>query len=987
MTKRILSLFLALCLLASMLPAPVAAAGCSGDFHTGNVEVRDGYEATCTEEGYTGYIYCADCGAFLDYGDRIPALSHDMGDWAPSDVPCYSGYQRSACQRPDCDYEELLGSGEICHDYSILLETVPVNGCASSGYELRQCAVCGVTIKTNWVAAAPHDFSVLAEYHPADCNNCAWGYDRCSGCDQVRYWEEGDIDPTNHDISCVNALEATHTTDGYTGDTICYTCDIVVEAGTVIPATGHNFGAWQTLDSPCYTSGGEVRFCSGCTYREVRNADCIGHNTYEGYSYAPTCDKTGLLREYCSQCNWIFETILPATGHDLYFQEATATCTERGYGEDCWACSYCGEGFVDPEGKIPSGYDSSHDWRNHVNIQFLRYADAPDCTDCYGDYYLCLDCGMEFREEIPLRGHDFADNTCTHCGQQVVDYGSMDDAYWCLDTAGTLTIYGSGTLQTPTPWEAYADQITAVVQKGSVSVYDQSVYDSRFDFYVPTGVEYPNLTTIFMSQGCDGLGTMMYLCPNLLEITVEEGNPYLFSQDGVLYSSYGVEILLVRYPAGRSDTTFVVPETVYVTTPVLDDDYVSTITDFAFYQADSLEYIQLSKSVHRATWGSFAGCTSLKEFRYLSGNDYAMTLNPSFIGCTSLERVWLSDKMWLSDDFADCDNIKELYVLNPNTIFSTEVSPEGLIGDPAVTVIYGYAGSSAHAYAERFGYQFRELTHCHIHSHLWDYGVTTMEPTEESEGEIRCTCSNCRETKTEPLPKLEHTHNYEAVITDPTCTENGYTTYTCKCGDSYVDDEVAALGHDWVDNVCSRCGEVRENPFGDVKETDYFLNPVLWAVENGITSGTGAGQFSPEDTCTRAQVVTFLWRAVGKPEPASDVNPFDDVNPSDYYYKAVLWAVENGVTAGTSAGKFSPEASCTRGQVVTFMWRAMGKEIPETDQNPFGDVKDTDYFYQPVLWAVENGITAGTGAGKFAPDDSCTRGQVVTFLYRAMANK
>ena len=175
------------------------------------------------------------------------------------------------------------------------------------------------------------------------------------------------------------------------------------------------------------------------------------------------------------------------------------------------------------------------------------------------------------------------------------------------------------------------------------------------------------------------------------------------------------------------------------------------------------------------------------------------------------------------------------------------------------------------------------------------------------------------------------------------------------------------------------------NPFQDVAQTDYFYAPVLWAVENGITAGLNATTFGPGQNCTRAQVVTFLGRAAGQPEPPSTENPFEDVTPADYFYKPVLWAVENNITAGMSKTSFGPNATCTRGQVVTFLWRAAGKPEAANAQNDFVDVSAADYFYAPVLWAVENKITAGMGAGQFAPGNSCTRGQVVTFLYRANA--
>ena len=175
---------------------------------------------------------------------------------------------------------------------------------------------------------------------------------------------------------------------------------------------------------------------------------------------------------------------------------------------------------------------------------------------------------------------------------------------------------------------------------------------------------------------------------------------------------------------------------------------------------------------------------------------------------------------------------------------------------------------------------------------------------------------------------------------------------------------------------------ITENPFNDIKSSDYFYEPVLWAVSNNITSGIGNGRFAPANPCTRAQVVTFLWRAAGEPEPTSGRNPFTDVKKSDYYYKAVLWAVENGITSGMSANKFGPNNPCTRAQVVTFLWRAAGESDPIYGYNPFRDVSTNDYYYNAVLWAVEYGITAGINDTQFGPSQTCTRGQVVTFLYR-----
>lgn len=176
-------------------------------------------------------------------------------------------------------------------------------------------------------------------------------------------------------------------------------------------------------------------------------------------------------------------------------------------------------------------------------------------------------------------------------------------------------------------------------------------------------------------------------------------------------------------------------------------------------------------------------------------------------------------------------------------------------------------------------------------------------------------------------------------------------------------------------------------PFTDVRTTDYFYDAVFWAVNHApqITNGTDGTSFTPDAGCTRSQAVTFLWRAMGKPEPKSALNPFTDVKEGAYYYKAVLWAVENGITNGTSATAFSPDALCTRGQIVTFLHRTEKTQAPTDQTNPFTDVDAAAYYHDAVLWAVEWGITKGAGSTAFSPDAICTRGQIVTFLYRDMA--
>ena len=178
--------------------------------------------------------------------------------------------------------------------------------------------------------------------------------------------------------------------------------------------------------------------------------------------------------------------------------------------------------------------------------------------------------------------------------------------------------------------------------------------------------------------------------------------------------------------------------------------------------------------------------------------------------------------------------------------------------------------------------------------------------------------------------------------------------------------------------------EVEISPFSDVSTSAYYYEAVKWAQEKGITGGIGNGLFGPNQPCTRAQIVTFLWRAAGSPEPKA-MSSFSDVSADSYYAKAVAWAVENGITTGTGDGKFSPDATCTRAQSVTFLFRAIGKLVDSKAE--FSDVLTDSYYANAVAWAVENGVTNGIGDGLFGPDNSCTRAQIVTFLFRAYQGK
>ena len=254
-------------------------------------------------------------------------------------------------------------------------------------------------------------------------------------------------------------------------------------------------------------------------------------------------------------------------------------------------------------------------------------------------------------------------------------------------------------------------------------------------------------------------------------------------------------------------------------------------------------------------------------------------------------------------------------------------------------------------------------------------------------------------------PSIEETEGGETSVNKKNPEKGDKVTITTSPDEGYVVDNVIVLDKNGneVEVINNGNGtftfkqpagkvtievvyamEEKASDFDDVAVEDYFFDAVNWAVENGITNGVGVTTFAPNATCTRAQVVTFLWRAAGSPEPKTTEMPFADIPADAYYYNAVLWAFENGITSGTSAATFGPESTVTRSQTVTFLWRAeSGDELD--GEHSFADVAADVYYRDAVLWAVENGITNGTSTNTFSPNSGCTRGQIVTFLYRTMA--
>lgn len=359
--------------------------------------------------------------------------------------------------------------------------------------------------------------------------------------------------------------------------------------------------------------------------------------------------------------------------------------------------------------------------------------------------------------------------------------------------------------------------------------------------------------------------------------------------------------------------------------------------------------------------------TSTANYRYIAAQDAAYTLN-----CT--KKVELSDgnvRYFFTD--ASGNGIYFVYTSGMSVQIIHNYSSEGVESDHPHCA-YKRCDCGAIKYTDNGSY--------HADCDICNPPVTGIRLPIDS---ISLTAGNAMQLSAEIVPSNA---TNQAVIWSSdnpavaTVDQDGFVV-AVSSGTATITAETVDGGYRASCTITVISGMT----FLDVPADSYYADAVEWAVNQGITTGYGSSSiFAPDGTCTRGQVVTFLWRAAGKPEPATLMNPFQDVDSDDFYYKAVLWAIEEGITAGYgSSTVFAPDGACTRGQVATFLHRYYGTPAAASLENPFEDIAEGAYYYDAVLWAVEEGITNGYGSDTvFAPEQTCTRSQIVTFLYRAM---
>lgn len=467
---------------------------------------------------------------------------------------------------------------------------------------------------------------------------------------------------------------------------------------------------------------------------------------------------------------------------------------------------------------------------------------------------------------------------------------------------------------------------------------------------------------------------------------INDSGYYYHSVDGILYDLTIGPLFttqkLAAFPTGRGGTfnsgeTWCIGERAFSNNENISKvelPKVNTIEAMAFSECTSLESVTLSKNIESISPSAFGGCTSLKDVYYdgteaqwknISGIEGCFDGVTIHFGKEDHKHSYKNGKCTVCS--AISPNITQQDVYNA-IIAMKEKYPEGTPWNGDYTK---YVWNTTPEEDVTFiGYDCTAFAYMMSDEAFGDSPVYYVRDSKELRiGDI----VHFAEYDDKPA--------HDAVIIG--ISSDGYTLAEGNYNKTVHWGRT--ITRSWMEQHFgygySRYPELADGQFTDIPSDAFYANAVKWAVENEITTGVGNNRFDPNGQCTRGQVVTFLWRAAGKPTVSANVS-FSDVQPGAFYYEAVKWAVANGITTGVGGNRFAPNDTCTRGQVVTFLHRAANSPAASTISS-FTDVPHDAFYYNAVNWAVANGITNGTGNGRFSPNDTCTRAQVVTFLYRA----
>lgn len=794
-------------------------------------------------------------------------------------------------------------------------------------------------------------------------------------------------------------------------------------------ATEHNWNEKYTVDlkPTCTEEGSKSIHCAKCN--ATKDVTVIEKLTHEYGDWIidkdSTCTEMGSRHKSCGCGDTITEGII-SNGHswgDDYTIDQEVSCTEEGI--KSIHCSTCG--IVD-ETTIIKTSAMGHTWDEGIAVE----------GDAGRVLHTCISCDSSFSAIYTT--HDSYDESLGIPYGMLLHYDTAlmgDSVEFCFDPNREAYVYvpqmvNSNSIIYITGYDIDGSRIFKIIKldsnkKGSVSI--DSKNESKYTFTVdastkdisPSGHKWNDGENVFGLLECQ-TGAWKFTCQTCqkVEYFEVEGQPHDYSITEVIKPTcieqgYTLHICSICNVVSYSDNYVDAKGHDFNDWNIVAEPTLTT-TGLKIQECETCgEVVSVVLPAYDDT--CHIGTRLGIKISSMYDQDYIFMCNGEVLSCeligmsvqvgTGVTKPYSKTYAIIIDEPGSWD-VNIIGTVSANLIYNVYVTDHAYNDSWVIDIKAGCVTAGSKSIHCALCNKRKDVTEIPALGHTWEIDYTVdKQPTCTEKGSKSIHCLVCDATKdSAAVEKLSHIYGNWIIDKEPTCTEIGSKYKVCECGDR-VNEDIDAVGHEWekdytIDKTstylipgiksihCSKCDTIKPDsevelsliniPFNDVSEDYYYYKPILWAIENGITAGVSAMQFAPDDPCTRGQIVTFLWRAAGKPSVLEDTG-FTDVNENWFYSDAIKWAVKEGITAGTAPGKFSPDEPCTRGQVVTFLWRVAGKPKVSGDTG-FADVDDNWFYADAVKWAVQEGITAGTGNGKFSPDDPCTRGQIVTFLYR-----
>ncbi len=990
----------------------------------GHTEVVDAaVAATCTVSGKTEGKHCSVCGEVLIAQETIPAKGHTEVVDAAVEATCTEpgkteGKHCSACDAVLTAQKDIPAKGHSWDEGAISIEPT----CEEIGEKTFKCKACDEK-KTESLPAKGHDWTAANCTAARTCSAChktdgeplghAWGDwtittsatcttdgEKKRSCqrDDCMAMETEKIDAFGHTEVIDTAVAPTCTETGLTEGKHCSVCNKVLVERETVPAKGHTEVVDEAVAATCTASGlSEGKHCSVCNEILVvqEEVPATGHTVITDAAVAATCTTAGKTEgTHCSVCSVVLtaQTEIPATGHNWGTGEITTAPTCEKNGTRTYTCSACNTVKTEAIDAI-----------GHTEV--IDAAKAPTCTKTgltEGKHCSVCNTIITKQEEVPATGHtEVTDEavaaTCTTAGKTEGKHCSVCNAV--LVEQNVINALGHD-------WDAGVITTAPNCSDAGVKTFTCTrCHETKTEAVNATGhtpVDILEVPATCTTAG-KAAGTKCSVCDAILsgltdipaaghKEVVDEAIAATCTTPGKTagaHCSVCNEVLTAQQDIPAKGHQWDPGEV--TTAPTCEETGTRTYTCQA---CDATKMETLPANGHTIVTDAAIAPTCTES---------GLTAGSHCSVCTAV----LTKQETVPAKGHTLTNIAEV---------SATCTVNG-------TKAHQYCTVCKKNFVDGIEKTAAELTIPSTGHHDWSNknGVCKTCGTACSEAHnVGTTCSVCGKytsypsipvTPTEPVTKTNpvvaaKADNGSITVSSTNAAAGTTVIVTTRYAAGYTlgglvvkdangnvlaltdlgDGRFSFIMPDSKVNVEAVFAETAvSTEFADVPADAYYAAAVKWAVENGVTNGLTNDSFGSEAPCTRAQIVTFLWRAAGSPAPKNAVCQLVDVVPGTYYYSAVLWAIENGITDGVTATEFAPDVTCTRSQSVTFLYRAL-KGTASGSTN-FTDVPVNAFYTDAVSWAVTNGVTNGTSATTFSPDTECTRGQIVTFLYRAYQGK